>query len=126
MNRLQHAFIWVGIVILMVVAIRFESKLIWLFPTIALISECVYLSRDMAFPKDIESLKSMPRKFWILLLCIAVFIIIFLIATYEKPKRIYISRRSRMINQKKPNNSPPTTEKIVDQALRELNLQDND
>jgi len=86
MNRPQHIFIWIGIILLMLIAIKFESKPIWLIPAIGLIGECVYLCKDIVLPKGniIESIKAMPLRFWILLFCIIIFIIIFLIATQEE------------------------------------------
>jgi len=86
MNKSQHIFVFVGIILLMIIAITFESKLIWLFPAIGLIAECVYLLKDISFEGK------PPLRFWILLGCIIVFVIIFLIASEEPSGGRYIRK----------------------------------
>jgi len=69
LNKMQHFFIWIGIVLFTFMAIAIDSTLFWLVATVGLISESVWLCKD-------EPLSE--RKKTLLILSVLIFTILFI------------------------------------------------
>ena len=69
MNKQQHIFIWIGIALLVFMAIVFRSNVLWVISSIALIAESVLLCKG----KKLSAIDLM-----MLVLAIVVFVVIFL------------------------------------------------
>ena len=77
MNKQQHIFIWIGIALLVFMAIVFESNVLWVISSIALIGELVFICKG----------NKLYAWHWVLLfLAIVVFIIVFLFSLPESNK----------------------------------------
>ena len=77
MNKQQHMFIWIGIALLIFVAVVFESKFIWVISAIALIGESVLVCKS----------KEPSTGHWILLLLAILFFVFVLLSSLPKSSK---------------------------------------
>ncbi len=66
MNKQQHIFVWIGIALLVFMAIVFGSKLIWVVAVVTLIGESVFICKSNKLSKG---------QWALLILAIVVFLI---------------------------------------------------